>query len=399
MNNIKLDLNFTGHVNIKNTDSGEVLIDKKNAIHSQNMARIISRGLANEQNSIFHRLALGNGGTFVDISDNTVYQAPNDGNNGGGWESRLYHETYSEIIDEENVEMGSDPGSAGSDNVRTGGGSEPTDDPSGSGSFSLEASGNSNVTVKMFINTDEPSGQLAASDIGGTLDEDEKTFLFDELGIYSPGKPAVDTAGISTVNVGNKTSTDVTSLPLNASLTVSLTVDGVSYSTTIDTPAGGTGPSGGITYGDLCEGINDGSWISSGDPIDQYVYVYITDRSNSAYPSIAGKESFGQLVFQSTSVGDSSTVSLTCDDNDASELFNVLTNSNCGNVNSQTINGENAGVQNDATNPENERERLLTHLIFDPILKYDNRNIEITYTITVSVTPTEDSCVNLSGFD
>jgi len=170
----------------------------------------------------------------------------------------------------------------------------------------------------------------------------------------------------------------------------------VTYTSEVTVPASGTGPANAITFGDFCEGINTGLWITGGDLVNTVMYVYITDYSGGAYPSIIGKQSFGFLTFESKTTGSTSTITLICDDTDASNLFNVLTSSICGNVNINQTNGENAGVQNDPANPANERERLLTHLIFDPLLKAADRAFEIIYTLTISVTPSQDSVVSVN---
>jgi hypothetical protein len=49
------------------------------------------------------------------------------------------------------------------------------------------------------------------------------------------------------------------------------------------------------------------------------------------------------------------------------------------------------GVQNNTLSPQTERERLLTHIIFSPVIKTKNRTITITYTLTIAVarTPSE----------
>lgn len=394
MVNLNLPVSVTGHVLIKDENSGEVLLDKKNAIHSQNMARIIARGLANEDNSIIHRIAFGNGGTFIDAADNTVYRPPNDGTNGEGWESRLYNETYSEIVDEDNPNFGTDPGSAGSDNIRIGGGACPTDDPDGGGVVSEEAGTKSNVIVTMFINENEPSGQLDTQSPVPSLEDDERCFLFDEIGLYSNGKPAVATSGVSSVDVNNKTSEDDSGLSPSTLVSVDIEVDGVAYNCVLNIPASGTGAGGALTYGDLCEGINTGAWIVTGDAINSFVYVLITDRSNGTYPTITGQQSFGNLSFQSKTNGSTSSVNLICNDADATNLFNILTSGICGNTNVGQENGGDAGVQNDAVDMANERERLLTHIVFDPILKSADRLISITYTLTVSVASNSDSCFN-----
>ena len=60
-----MEMNFKtkikGHVQIKDKHSNEVLLDKFNAVHPQNMAKVIARGLANESNQQIFQIALGNG--------------------------------------------------------------------------------------------------------------------------------------------------------------------------------------------------------------------------------------------------------------------------------------------------------------------------------------------------
>ncbi len=66
-----------GHVVVKEHDkvgdAGRVLLDQKNAVHPQNMARIFARALANESNYFIHRIAFGNGGTDIDVASNIIY--------------------------------------------------------------------------------------------------------------------------------------------------------------------------------------------------------------------------------------------------------------------------------------------------------------------------------------
>ena len=377
-------------------ESGEtLLVHKPNSIHSQNMARVLARGLAREPNYYIKRMAFGNGGTFRDAAANLVFNPPNDGRD-GSWESRLYNETYSEIIDEGDSLFGEDPGSAESGNIRPGGGAIPTDDPSGGGVVSQEVGTKSNVIVTVYLNNNEPMGQVVDHNDPTTVtNPDNRCFQFDELGLYSPGAPATATNGYSSVNVNDATSESVTTLVAGTAYQISLDVDGVTYAATLTTPAGGSGPSGQFTYGDICEGINTGSWITSGDPIQDDVYVFITDRSGGTYPTIIGKQSYGFLMFQSKTLGQGSSVTLNCSTASPTNFFNVLTSGSCVNVNVNQEPGQNAGVANDPTNPANERERLLTHLIFDPILKSTFRSLKIVYILTVSVPKTTDSQVEL----
>lgn len=387
-----LPVEISTRVLIKDLITNDILVDKSNAIHSQNMARILSRALAHETNSWIKALAFGNGGTFRDAANNIVYNPPNDGSN-GSWEDRLYNETYREIVDESDLEFKNDPGSSDQNVTRPGGGDSPSDDPTGGGVVSQEAGLKSNVIVSVFLNQNEPSGQALLSTVSPELDE--RCFLFDEIGLYSPGKPAKATNGYTTVNVGNKNSDDFINLTPGNVYNFIVTIDGTPYSADITVPLSGSGPSGEITYGDFCEGLNTGTWVS-GDAIDTFLYVYITDKSSGTYPTILGKQSYGFLIFQSKTTGTDSEVSVGCRSIQVDDLMNVLTGSLCANCNVLSINGENAGVQNDPINPSNERERLLTHLIFDPVLKSEDRSIGIFYTLTISIAKTQDSVVDVS---
>ena len=384
-----LAVTMVNTVKITDADTGEVILDKKNAVHPQNMSRIIARALSRESNSYIYRIAFGNGGTVTDPTGHLIFNPTNDGSN-GSWESRLYNETYSEIVDDTDINFGTDPGSAEAGNIRGGGGAVPSDDPSGGGVRSVEVGTKSNVVISMFINRGEPTGQfLTNSDFYGIVSNDR--FVFDEIGLYSPGKPAAATNGESSVDIGNMLSSSISLLAVSTAYVIKLTVDGTHYLSTITTPAGGSGSGGAITYGDICEGINSGAWVTSGDDISTVSYVFITDRSGGTYPSIIGKESYGFLTFQSLSSGAASTVALSCEVVSGTSMLKIIASNNCNNVDVNKTTGGTAGVLNDAIDPTQERERLLTHMVFPPITKTGDKAINIVYTLTISVARTTDS--------
>lgn len=385
------NVSVKGHVSIFNQTENRYMLDKFNAVHPQNMARIIARALAREPNSYIYRLALGNGGAQY-VTGQVVINPPIDGRDGSGWESRLYNETYSEIVDDTNVNVGSDPGSSDASGVRPGGGSDPNDDSAPDSVVSQEVGTKSNIIVTMYLNQNEPSGQIAT--ISDSVDTADAYFDFNELGLYSFGKPAVNSSGYSSINVGNKTSTATSALVASTQYTISLTVDGVPYNCVVKTPATGTGTSGTITFGDICEGINSGNWIISGDPINDHVYTFITDDSNGTYPSILARQSYGMLTFESRTSGASSNVTLNCTTGNPNDVFNTLVNGICGYVNYKKVDGINAGVANDSLDSTNERERLLTHLTFPTLRKSQDQSWVLTYTLTVSVSPTVSTVVN-----
>lgn len=415
-----LPISVIGHVHVQD-DLGNVLVNKKNAVHPQNMARVIARALANESNFNIHRIAFGNGGTLTDAAFTITYRTPNDGQppDVRTWDSRLYEETYSEIVDEGNPtlnpELGLDPGSAGPNvGTRPGGGADPSGDPasiphvSGPGVRSNELGLTSEVVVSAVLNPGEPTGQFGSDDQSPSEDT-ESSFTFDEIGLYTTGAPAIDSAGSADVDVGNRTSEDDTGLLANTIYNFIVEIDGGGPQPIyFRTPAaGGSGPGGEILYGDLAEAINSGdvTWNtgwSGASPIPSSGTVSITDDTLS-FPSITGLQTFGFLRFSSGSVGASSAVVLT--DGTTGNAPGVLTDPSIAgmpmiplfsNLNPPTggvlltpNDGMDAGVQNDPVNPDTERERLLTHIIFSPVLKSGNRTLTVTYTLTISVARTQ----------
>lgn len=386
----KFDISIKTRVKIKNLKTGEVILDKSNAIHSINMSRIIARGLANELNSGIFRIAFGNGGTFTDPTGNLILKKPNVDE----WQSRLYNETYSEIVKIGDVNFGQDPGSAEPGNIRTGGGAAPEYDPPGTGVSSTEIGERSEVKIMVALNENEPSGQyLTVNDFGSVIDASEREFIFDEIGLYSPGLPASDTSGKTSINVGNKISDDIiTNMTPNSVYVFNYKIDGVSYSTTITTPNAGSGPSGEFTYGDLCEGLNTNSWVTAGDDFNSYAYIFITDRNQSgAYTTIEGKQSYGLITIYSLTSGTTSSAEVICDSSNSNDLVNLLTNGVCALANVKKVNGLNAGLANNPTDRTLERERLLTHIIFPPITKTADTSYGIEYTLGIAVIPSNDS--------
>lgn len=379
-----LKIKIEGHGRIVD-DLGNVLLDKFNAVHPENMARVFSRALSNENNFVINRIAFGNGGSTTDAASVVTLNPPNDGQppDVRTWDSRLYNEIYSEIIDAGNSvinpNLGVDPGSADSNTGnRPGGDSVPSQDPvptlhvSGPGVRSVEQGLTSQIIVTCVINTAEPT--FATPDV---------PFTFDEMGLYTTGAPAASFPGTADVDVGNKTSTNPTNLVQSASYSFQIAVDGggfkeITFVSPVNTPS----------YGQLCDALNTGdvSWNPSWagvSPLPAGATVAISDVTTS-FPTITGSSTNGNLRFTSATVG--STSSITVNNGSVDDLFasNVLAAGRASIILSP-VEGRDAGVQNDPLNPTIERERLIAHLIFNPISKAPGRTLTITYTITVSV--------------
>lgn len=396
----QVGVQVSGHL-LAVDDLGNTLIDKSNAVHPQNMARIFARALANEHNYFINRIAFGNGGTVVGAAFQVTYRQPNDGQSPdiASWDSRLYHETYSEIINAGqtvlNPLIGTDPGSADlNTGVRTGGGAVPTSDPvsvphvSGPGCRSAELGLVSEVVVTAVLNSNEPRSQFI-SDTNATTNTQNASgsFVFDEIGLYTSGAQAINTSGFQYIDVGNRTSVDDTGLLPGQNYSFNISVDGgtstvIQFTTPI---TGGTGPGGQILYGDLCQAINTGDslWGMSGvNPLPGGALFSITDFTSGTFPTITGSMTYGFLRVESPTAGNNSTVDLSGAQTTA--LLSAL-NPPLGATLQPSVVGTTAGLQNAPTNPTMERERLLTHLTFSPVLKAANRSITITYTLTISV--------------
>ena len=77
--NEKSTVKVEGHVVIKDVDTGEILLDKYNAINFQLFAYAVAKALADQTNSSsegynISKLAFGYGGTTIDVSGNVTYK-------------------------------------------------------------------------------------------------------------------------------------------------------------------------------------------------------------------------------------------------------------------------------------------------------------------------------------
>lgn len=396
---VSVPIIVNGHLHIVD-DLGAVLVDQDNAIHPANIARVIARALSNESNYFINRIAFGNGGTSVNAAFAITYNTPNDGQTPdiASWDSRLYHETYSEIINAGqtvlNANLGQDPGSADANvGVRTGGGSVPSGDPtsilhvSGPGCRSAELGLMSEVVISAFINGLEPLSQFTSDTNAPTnLNTASGDFVFDEIGLFTSGAQAINTSGYQYVSVGTRLSTDDTGLLPGQPYSFNIAVDGgTSVTISFTTPiSGGSGVGGYITYGDFCQAVNAAptpSWnlVSA---LPGGATMSITDLTNGSYPTITGSMTYGYLRVASNTSRVSSAIDLTGLQTTA---FLAALNPPLGAAILPSVPGTNAGYQNSPTTPDLECERLLTHLIFSPVLKTKNRSLSITYTLTVSV--------------
>jgi hypothetical protein len=85
-----------GFVKIYNPISGEVLVDKKNAIHYENISISMAQTLADRNIGYIYSMAFGNGGSSVDPTGVITYLPPNV----IGQNADLYNQTYSKVVND-----------------------------------------------------------------------------------------------------------------------------------------------------------------------------------------------------------------------------------------------------------------------------------------------------------
>jgi hypothetical protein len=150
-----------GHVKIHDPSSGEILLNKRNAIHYENMSIALAESLSNAGQGWVHEMSFGNGGTSLDPTGIITYLTPNS----TGTNASLYNQTFSKVVDDRSVNN-VDPARNKID-IRHVSGTNYTD-----------------ILVTCLLDYGEPDGQ----DAFDTASSTESLYVFDELGLrgYNP---------------------------------------------------------------------------------------------------------------------------------------------------------------------------------------------------------------------
>jgi len=150
-----------GHIKIFDPKSGEVLINKRNAIHYENMSISLAESIANSGQGFIYQMAFGNGGTNIDPTGIITYLTPNS----TGTNASLYNQTFIKVVDDRSVN---------------------NTDPARNKIESRHVSGTNytDVVVSCLLDYGEPSGQDAVDNATNA----DSLYVFDELGLvgYSP---------------------------------------------------------------------------------------------------------------------------------------------------------------------------------------------------------------------
>jgi len=151
-----------GHIKIHDPDSGEVLVDKPNAIHYENMSEALAYCLADFSGNFIKTMNFGNGGTSVDPTGVINYLPSNTNNQNAA----LYNQTFSKNVD-----------ASSSENL----------DPANNKMEIRHIPGKiyTDILVTCLLDYGEPSGQAAFDNTQNLNDN----YVFDELGLFSSRDP------------------------------------------------------------------------------------------------------------------------------------------------------------------------------------------------------------------
>ena len=149
-----------GFVKIHDPKSGEIFVDKKNAINYENMSIAIADTLSNRGYGAIYQMAFGNGGASVDATGIITYLPPNT----TGINAALYNQTYAKIVDDNSV-FNLDP-TRNKMTVSHTTGKVYTD-----------------ILVQCLLDYGEPAGQAAFDNSTQT----DSSYIFDRPQLHRPG--------------------------------------------------------------------------------------------------------------------------------------------------------------------------------------------------------------------
>jgi hypothetical protein len=158
MSLITLSYKVEGFLKIYDPNSGEVLVDKHNAINYENMSEAIADTLSSRGYGEIYQMAFGNGGASVDETGVITYLPPNT----TGQNAALYNQTYAKIVDDTSV-FNLDP----TRNKMT--------------VFHTTGRTYTDILVQCLLDYGEPSGQAAFDNSTQT----DSSYIFDELGLLA----------------------------------------------------------------------------------------------------------------------------------------------------------------------------------------------------------------------
>jgi len=182
-----------GHIKIFNPETQEVYVNKRNAIHYENISEALAYNLANKGQGYIYEMHFGNGGTTVNATGVITYNPANT----NAQNSSLYNPTYSKVVD--NTDVNNLDATRNKMEIRHTPGQPYTD-----------------ILVTCLLDYGEPSDQSAFDNVQD-LNGD---YVFDELGLR-----ARSTDGTTGLESTGKLLTHVVFHPVQKSLNRLIQID------------------------------------------------------------------------------------------------------------------------------------------------------------------------------
>lgn len=143
---------------IRDKDTGEILVDKFNSIHFENMSEALALSLADRSTGQIHEMVFGNGASTVSGTGAVTYFPPNV----TGQSAQLYNQTYRKVVDD----------------------LSPLNVNPNENYMRVQHTQNATYTdivITCTLDANEPSGQLSFDNATDT----EGSYVFDEIGLKS----------------------------------------------------------------------------------------------------------------------------------------------------------------------------------------------------------------------
>jgi hypothetical protein len=96
---ITLGFDIKGFIKITDLTDGEVIVEKNNQVHYENLSEALANSLSNRGKGQIFTMDFGNGGSSVNQTGLISYLSPNV----QGQNAALYNKTYSKIVDDTSI--------------------------------------------------------------------------------------------------------------------------------------------------------------------------------------------------------------------------------------------------------------------------------------------------------
>jgi len=153
-------IHIEGHIKIWDPESKTVYINKRNAIHYENISIALANSIANSGNGFVYEMAFGNGGTAIDPTGIITYLTPNS----SGSNASLYNQTFQKVVNQNSVN---------------------NKDPSRNFIEVRHVTGTNYTDVFVTCLLDYGDGNISGQQAFDNTTDANGSFVFDELGLKS----------------------------------------------------------------------------------------------------------------------------------------------------------------------------------------------------------------------